>query len=110
MEIIDKVVDVAKGLMSLLGVTLGIAIFSELIFGKFLGDEGGRIPPGVVRKNWRKNLHRLYRWARRSDPACLPALALSAARAILTLPAPDDYFRYAARIHRTLGSDREDRP
>jgi len=38
MEIIDKVVDVAKGLMSLLGVTLGIAIFSELIFGKFLGD------------------------------------------------------------------------
>jgi hypothetical protein len=79
-------------------------------FGTFVGDEGERIPPGVLRKNWRKNLHRLYRWARISDPACLPALALSAARAILTLPAPGDYFRYAARIHRTLESDREDRP
>lgn len=79
-------------------------------FGKFLRDEGERIPPGLLRKNWRKNLHRLYRWARRSDPACLPALALSEARATLTLPAPDDYFRYAARIHRRLESDREDRP
>jgi hypothetical protein len=79
-------------------------------FGKFLRDEGERIPPGILRKNWRKNLHRLYRWARRSDPACLPALALSEARAILTLPAPDDYFRYAARIHRRLESDREGRP
>jgi len=38
MEIMDKIMDVAKGIMSLLGVSLGIAIFSELLFGKFLGD------------------------------------------------------------------------
>lgn len=38
MEIIDKVVGVAKGIMSILSVSLGIAIFSELLFGKFLGS------------------------------------------------------------------------
>ena len=38
MEIMEKIMDVAKGIMNLLSVSLGIAIFSELLFGKFLGD------------------------------------------------------------------------
>ena len=38
MEIVNKVIEIAKGLMSLLSVSLGLAIFSELLFGKFLGD------------------------------------------------------------------------
>ena len=38
MEMMDKVIEIAKGIMSLLSVSLGIAVFSELLFGKFLGN------------------------------------------------------------------------
>jgi hypothetical protein len=71
-------------------------------FGKFLHNEKGRLPAHVVSQNWRKNLHRLWRWARKSDPTCLPLLALSSLKVLVTLPVADDYFRYAARIRRQL--------
>ncbi|MBE0500711.1 MAG: glycosyltransferase [Desulfuromonadales bacterium] len=71
-------------------------------FGKFLNTEKDRLPAHVVSKNWRKNLHRLWRWARRSDPGSLPLLALSSLKGLAVLPDAEDYFRYAARIRRIL--------
>lgn len=38
MEIIKKITDYAKGVLSLLATFVGVAIFAELIFGKFFGE------------------------------------------------------------------------
>ena len=38
MELINKITDWAKGLLGLVGVLFGLAVFSELLFGKFLGE------------------------------------------------------------------------
>ena len=38
MELINKITDWAKSLLGLVGVLFGLAVFSELLFGKFLGE------------------------------------------------------------------------
>ena len=80
---------------------------SEALAAWAAGLTWKRLPAEVVGKNWRKNLHRLFRWARKADPAALPALAFSAAKASFALPGAEDYFRFAGRIHRRLEKLRE---
>jgi len=75
-----------------------------LTFGKFLARDAELLPATLIRKNWRKNLHRLYRWARREDPGFLPWLLLQALQSPLRLPTPADYTTAAKRIaHRLEG-------
>jgi len=69
-----------------------------LTFGKFLKNDGELLPDKLVRKSWRKNLHRLYRWARREDPTLLPWLAGKAIVTLIRRPVAEDYFYGAARI------------
>jgi len=38
MEVIKTITEWAKGILGLLSVFFGLAVFSELIFGGFLGD------------------------------------------------------------------------
>jgi len=71
-------------------------------FGKFLQAEKDLLPDDVVRRNWRKNLHRLWRWARKSAPGNLPLLAASLVKSLVSPPAAEDYFRYAHCIRRQL--------
>ena len=37
MEILNKISEIGKGIVALLGTLLGIGIFAELLFGSFLG-------------------------------------------------------------------------
>jgi alpha-1,3-rhamnosyltransferase len=78
-------------------------------FGKFLRDDRSRLPASVVRKNWRKNLHRLWRWARKADPGSLPLMVWSGLSSLSGLPDPEDYFRFASRIRRRLERKRDGR-
>jgi len=73
-----------------------------LTFGKFLQNEGHLLPDRLVKKNWRKNLHRLYRWARRDDPSFLPWLVVKAIDVRFRRPAATDFFHAAARIQQRL--------
>jgi alpha-1,3-rhamnosyltransferase len=82
------------------GLMLGSMLMT---FGKFLDNERGLLTEDVIRKNWRKNLHRLSRWARRSDKSLLPQVMLKALKAPFSSPSPSDYFYFAERVHRKLG-------
>ncbi len=67
-------------------------------FGKFLQSDRSLLSDAVIRRNWRKNLHRIYRWARKSDPKLLPILFVKAVKSLFTLPSVDEYFYFSDRI------------
>jgi alpha-1,3-rhamnosyltransferase len=71
-----------------------------LSFGKFIRDNPGSLTPDIIRRNWRKNLHRLSRWARKAHPATMPHVAIAGFKSLYSLPVANDYFRFAEFINR----------
>jgi alpha-1,3-rhamnosyltransferase len=75
-------------------------------FGKFLELHGELIPADLRRRSYRKNLHRLARWAKGDRPAALPRILWDAAASCGRVPQAADYHRYATLIRRTLDAAR----
>ena len=73
-----------------------------LTFGKFLMQHGDLIPSEIRQRNFRKNLHRLFRWARKNRPSLLPFLLKDAMASLFLTPQAKDYFRYAKAIEPSL--------
>lgn len=66
-----------------------------LTYCKFLQQHRDLLDDKTISANWRKNLHRLSRWARRHRPALLARVALDVVRSLASVPGARDYARYA---------------
>lgn len=64
-------------------------------FGKFLLQHPGLLDAGVIMSNWKKNLHRLARWARRNKPSLLPQIFAATVQARWKAPTTEHYLAYA---------------
>ncbi len=73
-----------------------------LTFGKFLMQHGDLIPSEIRRRSFRKNLHRLFRWARKNRPSLLPFLFKDVLTCQFLTPQAENYFRYAKAIEPSL--------
>lgn len=73
-----------------------------LTFAKFLETQGGLIPASIRKESFRKNLHRLYRWAKKNDPLLLISIAADMLATPLHTPEACDYRRYAEKLCRHI--------
>lgn len=69
-----------------------------LTFAKFLESHGELVPAKMRRENFRKNLHRLYRWAKKNNPGMLLPIGIDSFVLGFRIPEPNDYRRYADRL------------
>ncbi len=77
-----------------------------ITFGKFLIQHGELIPSEIRRRSLHKNLHRLFRWARKNQPSLLPFLLKDALVSLFFTPQAEDYFRYAQALEPCLNKVR----
>ena len=73
-----------------------------LTFARFLDNHGELIPAAIRKENYRKNLHRLYRWAKRNRPGLLMSIAADAVTTMFKTPNSGDYLRYADVLNGAL--------
>ncbi len=71
-----------------------------LTFAKFLESHGELIPVNIRKENFRKNLHRLYRWAKNNHPALLASIGIDMLTTSFRTPEARDYQRYAEKLGR----------
>jgi len=69
-----------------------------LTFAQFLDKHGELIPVVIRKESYRKNLHRLYRWAKRNRPGLLLPIFADAVITVFHTPDTDDYLRYAEKL------------
>jgi alpha-1,3-rhamnosyltransferase len=73
-----------------------------LTFAKFLEMHGKLIPTKVRKESFRKNLHRLYRWAKNNDPTLLLSIGADMLTTPFRTPEARDYRRYAEKLCRHI--------
>ena len=71
-----------------------------LTFAKFLESHGELVPVNVRKENFRKNLHRLYRWAKNNHPVLLASIGADMLTTPFRTPEALDYRRYAEKLGR----------
>jgi len=69
-----------------------------LTFARFLDNHGELIPAAIRKESYRKNLHRLYRWAKKNRPGLLLSILADAVVTVFHTPEMDDYLRYAEKL------------
>lgn len=73
-------------------------------YAKFLAQHGDLLADGDIRRHFRQNLRRVWRRAKKHNPALLPVVALDALRSLLRTPAAQDYAYYAEKLRESQGS------
>lgn len=67
-------------------------------YAKFLAQHGELLEPQDIRRHFRRNLRRVWRRVRKTDPGLLPSVLFDALRSFWRTPQAQDYARYADRL------------